>query len=82
MSDETPKSKHKNIKSSVILPHERITRGDYLRNEAVPGVIFKRDMFEYCALTLALCTAFASTADMLLKLAASKINITISTTKS
>lgn len=42
----------------------------YLRTEAVPGVIFSRDMLAYWALALARWTALASTADTLLKLLA------------
>ncbi len=43
---------------------------EYLRTAADPADILSRDMFAYWARALARCAAFASTADMLLKLAA------------
>lgn len=45
----------------------------YLRTAADPGVIFRRDKFAYWARALARCAAFESTADMLLKLAATAL---------
>ena len=48
----------------------RLIFNGYLRTDAVPAAIFIRDMFAYCALAFALCTALASTADTLLKLLA------------
>lgn len=42
----------------------------YLRTDAVPAAIFIRDILAYWALALARWTAFASTADTLLKLLA------------
>lgn len=42
----------------------------YLRTDAEPAVIFILEMFAYWALALARCTAFASTAETLLKLLA------------
>lgn len=42
----------------------------YLRTDAGPAAIFNLDMLAYWALALARCTAFASTADTLLKLLA------------
>lgn len=42
----------------------------YLRTDAVPGVIFRRDILAYCARARARWAALASTAETLLKLAA------------
>lgn len=50
--------------------HELHISSKYLRTDAVPAAIFIRDMFAYWALALARCTAFASTAETLLKLLA------------
>lgn len=46
-------------------------RRKYLRTDAVPAAIFNRDILAYWALAFARWTAFASTAETLLKLLAS-----------